>query len=938
MSEVNNEEKQQSITNIKSLYQMHADKLVPALFHDVKKAKQQAFSIINNYKERIANLQKEQEAKLKREQIKEQAMANAAKVVRKEVEENVSFAELFALKEKQESKEPAKKQEPTKTEVKEIVADKKPAMPQKPVQTAEVVANQENVSRQNFAQRKDNNVKQFTPKYGTDNKPLNPNFRNQNGFNNQQKQFNNNRPNGFVQRPGSENHNGSFQPGQRAVYNNTQNFNRNGQRPFNHQNANGQNGTFQRFQRPFNNNAAGAPGGTNGAVKSQNKSLMGLIPKKNNNLASAATVFATKERSFGNKKKTNERSDDERRINKKSLLRRGLIEEQNIEERMVTRKLKLKKQKVEVAPIVSAPITNAVITTSNLTVKLLSEKIGKPAVEIIKQLMVLGIMTTINSTIDFATAELVASELGVTLEQKVEKTYEEQLKESAIIDDGTNNEKRPPIVTIVGHVDHGKTSLLDYIRKTHVTSREAGGITQAIGAYSISWKGESITFIDTPGHEAFMNMRKRGTEITDVAVLIVAGDDGIKPQTVEAIKHIKEAKAPMIVAITKMDKQGVNIDRIKQQLTEYDVLPEEWGGDAIIVPVSSVTGAGITDLLETILLVAEMQTLQCNKKRKAVGTVIEAELDKNRGPVANIIVQNGTLKLGDYIISGFAVGKVKAMTDDKGKTINKAGPSMPVSVLGFDSVPSAGDPIQVVDEKFSKQVIAERKVKMAQDKIESGMPKSLDEFLNTPVAENKKALNLLLKANSQGSVEALKQSLLEIENEEVKIEVISSGVGNINENDIQLAKVSNATIIAFDTKVMAKISNFAKQNKVEIKEYDIIYKAIEDMEKVLKSMMAPKYEEKVVGHAEVRALFKISSVGTIAGSYVLDGKIVRNSEVKVSRKDKVIFEGKLATLKREKDDVKEVAAGYECGIKVDGFNDILEGDIIECIVKQQINL
>ena len=938
MSEVNNEEKQQSITNIKSLYQMHADKLVPALFHDVKKAKQQAFSIINNYKERIANLQKEQEAKLKREQIKEQAMANAAKVVRKEVEENVSFAELFALKEKQESKEPANKQEPTKTEVKEIVADKKPAMPQKPVQTAEVVANQENVSRQNIAQRKDNNVKQFTPKYGADNKPLNPNFRNQNGFNNQQKQFNNNRPNGFVQRPGNENHNGSFQPGQRAVYNNTQNFNRNGQRPFNNQNANGQNGTFQRFQRPFNNNAAGAPGGTNGAVKSQNKSLMGLIPKKNNNLASAATVFATKERSFGNKKKTNERSDDERRINKKSLLRRGLIEEQNIEERMVTRKLKLKKQKVEVAPIVSAPITNAVITTSNLTVKLLSEKIGKPAVEIIKQLMVLGIMTTINSTIDFATAELVASELGVTLEQKVEKTYEEQLKESAIIDDGTNNEKRPPIVTIVGHVDHGKTSLLDYIRKTHVTSREAGGITQAIGAYSISWKGESITFIDTPGHEAFMNMRKRGTEITDVAVLIVAGDDGIKPQTVEAIKHIKEAKAPMIVAITKMDKQGVNIDRIKQQLTEYDVLPEEWGGDAIIVPVSSVTGAGITDLLETILLVAEMQTLQCNKKRKAVGTVIEAELDKNRGPVANIIVQNGTLKLGDYIISGFAVGKVKAMTDDKGKTINKAGPSMPVSVLGFDSVPSAGDPIQVVDEKFSKQVIAERKVKMAQDKIESGMPKSLDEFLNTPVAENKKALNLLLKANSQGSVEALKQSLLEIENEEVKIEVISSGVGNINENDIQLAKVSNATIIAFDTKVMAKISNFAKQNKVEIKEYDIIYKAIEDMEKVLKSMMAPKYEEKVVGHAEVRALFKISSVGTIAGSYVLDGKIVRNSEVKVSRKDKVIFEGKLATLKREKDDVKEVAAGYECGIKVDGFNDILEGDIIECIVKQQINL
>ena len=937
MSEINNEEKQ-NINNIKSLYKMNTDGLVPGLFHEVKKAKQQLFSLVSTYKDKIATIKQEQEQKLKQELLKEQAKLVAQRAeenktnvskVNEVVEENLSFAELFESKEREKKES---KQEKPPVEAKEDAQNKTNIANPK---AQDIAANKEFVARHNNnAQNanKGDNLKQFTPRYSDNNRQPSNAFRNanaQNGFN---------KNNNFNKNPrvynNTDNRNANT-PYQRPFNNQGQGFNRQNnfqQRPFNNQNGQGQ---FQRFQKPFNNTSTTA----NGAVKSQNKSLMGIIPKKNNNLTSAATVFASKERSFGNKKKSNERpGEDERKINKKSLLRRGLIEEQNIEERMVTRKLKLKRPKVETAPIVSAPITNAVITTSNLTVKILSEKIGKPVTEIIKQLMLLGNMSTINSTIDFPTAELVANELGITLELKIEKTFEEKLKENAVIDDGTNNEKRAPIVTIVGHVDHGKTSLLDYIRKTHVTSGEAGGITQAIGAYSITWNGENITFIDTPGHEAFMNMRKRGTEITDVAVLIVAGDDGIKPQTVEAIKHIKEAKVPMIVAITKMDKADVNVDRIKQQLTEHDVLPEEWGGDAIIVPVSSVTGEGISKLLEIILLVAEMQNLSCNKKRKAVGTIIEAQLDKNKGPIANIIVQNGTLKLGDSIVSGFALGKVRAMMDDKGKSISKAGPSMPVSILGLDSVPSAGDPIQVVDEKFSKQVIAERKIKMAQDKIDAGAAKSLDEFLSTPAQEDKKKLNLLLKASSQGSVEALKQSLLEIVNEEVKIEIISSGVGNINENDIQLAKVSNATIVAFDTKVLSKISNFAKQNKVEIKEYNIIYRAIEDIEKVMKSMMAPKYEEKIMGHAEVRALFKISSIGTIAGCYVLDGKIVRNSEVKITRKDNIIFEGKIATLKREKDDVKEVAAGYECGIKIDNFNDIIEGDIIECIVKQQINL
>ena len=934
MSEINNEEKQ-NINNIKLLYKVNADGVIPSLFHEVKKAKQQTFNLVNSYKEKLADIKKAKETKLKQELLKqvraeeEKALSGKNSVI--DEKESLSFAELFEGQETKKEQPKAVVKEAVKEDVspKEVPAPSSLPNQVSPKNIQETVSRKENVSSQKPTnQLKNDNLKPYTPRY-QDNQRTQNNYRNnQNGYTHQGSYNSQNGYNrgGFQQRPYDPNRNNNSNSWQ-------------GQRPFNN--------NVRPFNRPQNNGVNGGthsgynkgPATANNAVRSQNKSLMGIIPKKNNALTSATAVFANKERTFGNKKKTNERSgDEERKINKKSLLRRGLIEEQNIEERMVTRKLKLKKQKVEVAPVVCAPITNAVITTSNLTVKILSEKIGKPVTEIIKQLMLLGIMTTINSNIDFTTAELVASELGVTLELKVEKSFEEKLKENAKIDDGTNNEKRAPIVTIVGHVDHGKTTLLDYIRKTHITSKEAGGITQSIGAYSITWKGEDITFVDTPGHEAFINMRKRGTEITDVAVLTVAGDDGIKPQTVEAIHHIKDAKVPMVVAITKIDKQDVNIDRIKQQLTEHDILPEEWGGDTIIVPISSVTGEGIDNLLETILLVAEMQDLKCNKKREAVGVIIEAELDKNRGPIANIIVQNGTLKLGDSIVSGFAIGKVRAMIDSKGKNISKAGPSTPVSVLGFDSVPNAGDSIQVVDEKFSKNVVKERNERIAKEKIESGAKNNLDAFLATTNHEDKKTLNLLLKANSQGSVEALKQSLLEIVNEEVKIDIISSGVGNVNENDIQLAKVSNATIISFDTKVLTKISNFAKQNKVEIKEYNIIYKAIEDIEKLLKSMMAPKFEEKVVGHAEVRALFRISSVGTIAGCYVLDGKIVRGAETKIMRKDEVVFEGKIATLKRNKDDAKEVATGFECGIKIDGFNDIIEGDIIECIVKQQINL
>ena len=877
MNEESRKEKQ-NINNIKELYNLSREKQMHNLFHEVKKVKFDAFNLAKRFIDELHESRRLQEEKLRIDNLQEG--------LKQQVEQNESFADLFAESNGEKKNVPVEEtnKEPSKN-IAEI-----PSPIEKKVEIKNVQPKQSKQASQFIPQRP------YTPKYSND-----------------QKQ-------GMRQN--------SYTPNNKFANNSTR-------RPFDNRqpyNKTGQNNTkFQNQQRPFNQRP------TSGVVSSQNRALMGIIPKKSNNLTSATTAFATKERNFGNKKKSFDRpGEEDRRINKKSLLRRGLIEEKNIEERMVSRKLKLKKPKVEVAPVVHAPITNAVITTPNLTVKILSEKIGKPVTEIMKQLMILGVMATINSAIDFQTAEIVASELGVTLELKLEKTYEEKLKEDALLDDGKNTEKRAPIVTIVGHVDHGKTSLLDYIRKTHVTAHEAGGITQAIGAYSIKWKGEDITFIDTPGHEAFINMRKRGTEITDIAVLIVAGDDGVKPQTIEAIKHIKEAKVPMIVAITKIDKQNVDIDRIKQQLVEQEVLPEEWGGDVIIVPVSSVTGEGIDKLLETILLVAEMQELKCNRERNAVGTVIEARLDKNRGPIANVIVRNGTLKIGDSIVSGFALGKVRALIDDKGRTVTKAGPSMPVSILGFDGVPSAGDSMQVVDEKFSKNVIEERRIRMAQEKIENGPANSLDEFLATPMQEDKKKLNLIIKADNQGSAEALRQSLGGIYNEEVKVEIVSCGVGNINENDIQLAKVSNSIIISFATKVMSKISNYAKQNKVEIREYDIIYKAIEDIERLAKSMMTPKFEEKVVGHAEVRALFKISSIGTVAGSYVLDGKIVRGAIVRILRNDDQIFEGKIATLKREKDDAKEVSAGYECGIKVENFNEIQVGDKIECVVKEQI--
>ncbi len=643
------------------------------------------------------------------------------------------------------------------------------------------------------------------------------------------------------------------------------------------------------------------------------------------------------DRTLGNKRKTKEQSGEKKGLSMRQQMRMGFISQNDDEERLGRRYKSAKKKETSQEQIISQ-ITHAVITSNILTVKTLSEKIGKPVSEIVKKLFLLGMMATINSEIDFETAELVSTELGITLEKKVSETAEEKLShalDKADEKDLENAVKRPPIVTVMGHVDHGKTSLLDAIRKTNIIEGEAGGITQHIGAYMVSLNDEKITFIDTPGHEAFSAMRERGAQVTDVAILVVAADDGLMPQTKEAIRFIKEAKVPMIVAINKIDKPEANLDKVKQQLADNDVLPEEWGGDTICVPISAKFNQNIDKLLETILLVAEMGELKANPNRSAVGTIIEAKLDNNKGSLATVLVQNGTLNVGDTVISGVVSGKIRAMQDEKGKPIKKAGPSTPVVILGLGEVPSAGDDLMVVDEKMAKQIVEERKAKAKAEKVKKSANLNADELFGR--ISGKKALNVIIKADVQGSSEALQQSLEHVNNEEVKVCVVSASVGNINDNDITLAQASKAIIIAFNTKVDSKSKSACERARVDVKSYKIIYECLEELQDIIDKMKTPKFAPKTVGHAEVRALFKISSVGSIAGSYVLDGKIVRGAKARLIRREQVIKETTIDTLKMQKDDAKEVKFGFECGIKLAGFNDIEIGDIIECFIEERIN-
>ena len=571
-----------------------------------------------------------------------------------------------------------------------------------------------------------------------------------------------------------------------------------------------------------------------------------------------------------------------------------------------------------------------------ITVKELCEKLGKPTAEVIKNLIFLGVMAGVNQEIDFATAEKLCEKYEVLVEKKEAETELEAFEdENDVVEE--NLEKRPPIVTIMGHVDHGKTSLLDAIRHAKVTASEAGGITQHIGAYTVSLNGEKITFLDTPGHEAFTAMRARGAQVTDIVILVVAADDGIMPQTKEAINHCKAADVPMIVAINKIDRPGANIDRVKQELTEHGLVSEDWGGDTICVPVSAKTGENLESLLEMVLLTSEMQELKADANRKAKGTVIEAKLDKGRGAVASLLIQNGTLNVGDSILVGTTYGRIRAMFDDMGKKIKSAGPSIPVEILGLSEVPSAGDRFIVCkDEKTARNMADLRKQKIKADSHQASNRVSLED-LYSQIQEGKvKELAIVVKADVQGSVEAIRQSLEKLSTDDVKVRVIHGAVGAITETDVTLAAASNALVIGFNVRPDGNAMVQSEKENIEIKTYRIIYDAIEDVKTAMIGMLDPEYKEVVNGKAEVRMTYKISNVGTIAGCYVIDGKIVRNSEVRVIRDGIVIFESTLASLKRFKDDAKEVAKGYECGLSVEKFNDLKEGDIIESFTMEAI--
>ncbi|MCL2630452.1 MAG: translation initiation factor IF-2 [Firmicutes bacterium] len=652
---------------------------------------------------------------------------------------------------------------------------------------------------------------------------------------------------------------------------------------------------------------------------------------------------------LGLKKKVSDKPafDQKRTMDKKTLAKKGYIEataeveydEISGEIKKIRTRKTSDKRKSQFNPITLA-LEHAVLTKEIFTIKELSEKIGKTGTEIIKQLFFLGIIKTINDTINFETAELVACELGITIELQKTATSEENLiaQHDTEVDDPDSLEVRPPVVTIMGHVDHGKTSILDYIRKANVASGEAGGITQHVGAYSITVDGSKITFLDTPGHEAFTQMRARGANVTDIAIIVVAADDGIMPQTIEAINHAKAANVTIIVAVNKMDKPTADPDRILTQLGEQGLVPEDWGGTIPVARVSAKTGAGIADMLSTILVTAEVNNYRANFNRSAKGTIIEANLDKGKGSMATVLVQHGTLKVGDYVVVGSVTGKIRAMQDYKGRLVKTAGPSMAVAILGLHSVPEAGDQLMVVaNEKLMKEVAMERLVKIQETKLTSRKV-TLEDAFKVFGDGKQKNLNLILKADVQGSVEAIKESLIKLSNEEVKVNIVHAVAGAINESDVSLADTTGAIIIGFNVRPDTNARALAEKNSIDIRLYRVIYDAIDDVTKAIKGLLAPKFREEYIGRAEIRQVFKIGGVGSIGGCMVKDGKIARNAKARLIRNNIVITESEISSLKRFKDEVKEVLTGFECGIGLLNYNDIKEGDIIESfnIVQEKV--
>lgn len=779
------------------------------------------------------------------------------------------------------------------------------------------------------------------------NKPYNNNYKN----NNEENNYQNRRREGYTQNQNSDRfqkRDNKYQNGERKNWNKDKNFGGNNNNRFNNNNQNGRNG--------YNNNKFGRRTLDEKGIEKNIKDIMNIETEKENTRDYNRNIDKQKnnnkfDETRNNKRKNRKNNQNYEQINEgklKNLKQRnnlsGMFEDQ--EDSMLDyydlttvrgRKGKKKatkngeertKQKIFKLTEITIPAT--------ISVKDLAQELKKTASEVIMKLMSLGIMATLNNDLDFDTAYLVAAEFGVTANKK------EEIKEEDILFDESEdleNElvERPPVVVVMGHVDHGKTSLLDVIRKTNVIEGEAGGITQAIGAYKVSINNREITFLDTPGHEAFTQMRARGAQVTDIAILVVAANDGVKPQTIEAINHAKSAGIPIIVAINKIDLPDSNPQKVKEELMRYELVPEEWGGDTIYVEISAKKGINIDQLLEMVLLEADVLELKANPHKQAKGAVLEARLDKNKGAIASILVQRGRLDVGDTVVVGTSIGRIRSMVNDKGKKVKFAGPSTPVEIMGLTEVPEAGETLyEVKDEKMAKHLI-ERRKRQAREKSINAMSKvTLDNLFGQMESGKLKQLNLIVKADVQGSVEALKQSLEKVSNEEVRVKVIHSAAGAVTESDVTLAKVSNAIIIAFNVRPVMAAKQEAEKDEVQIKQYSVIYQAIDDVEAAMKGMLDPKYEEEIIGTAQIRQVFKISNVGTVGGAMVLTGKLERNAGVRVIRDDVVIHEGKLSSLKRYKDDVKEVAKDFECGIQLEKYNDIKEGDILEAFVMKEI--
>lgn len=850
-------------------------------------------------------------------------------VYRNKPSKPMTVSELFGLKKEEPKKEEKvkveqenKKEEMKKEEVKEVKKEetlKKVALDSKPQKQER---ENKTIGRENKMNRENRDNRQNRNNYSQNSNNYNNNNRNNNRFNHNNNRFNNNN---------NSNNNGRFNG----------NNNNNGNNRFNNRNNNDRFNKRPLDEKGIEKNIKNIMSVETVEKESVREYNRGIDKQKNNN------KFEENKGKKSKSRRNNSAGDfDEGKLKSLKQANRlsnmfdeqdgGMLDYYDLTTERGRRGKKRKNQNQEERTKQKIFRLTEIEIPETVTVKDLAADMKKTTAEVIKKLLGYGIMATINQEIDFDTAYLIAQEFGITATKKETVT-----EEDILFDDSEDKEEeletRPPVIVVMGHVDHGKTSLLDAVRKTNVIEGEAGGITQAIGAYKVKVKDREITFLDTPGHEAFTAMRARGAQITDIAILVVAANDGVKPQTIEAINHAKSAGIPIIVAINKIDLPDANIEKVKQELMAYELVPEEWGGDTIYVPISAKKGDNIDQLLEMVLLEADVLELKANPHKQAKGAVIEARLDKSKGAIATMLVQRGTLDVGDTIVVGSSIGRIRAMKDDKGKSVKAAGPSTPVEIMGLTEVPEAGDTFyEVKNEKMAKHLIERRKRQAREKAINNATKVTLDNLFTQMEQGNLKVLNLIVKADVQGSVEAVKQAMEKLENEEVKVKVIHAAAGAVNQSDVTLAKVSNAIIIAFNVRPDNMAKEMAEKDEVEIKQYSIIYQAIEDVEAAMKGMLDPKYEEKVIGNAEVRQTFKISNVGTIAGCYVISGKVERNAGVRVIRENVVIHDGHLATLKRFKDDVKEVTKGFECGIQIENYNDIKEGDVIEVYIMEEI--